>query len=245
MIIPAIDLIDGKVVRLYQGDYEQTTEYQYDPLEVVKKYADAGAEYLHIVDLTCAKDTSKRQIPLIKSMIATGLMKFQSGGGIRTKKDVEDLINAGINRVVIGSLSVSDKETVAAWFEEYGPEAIVLALDVNIDANGNKFVATHGWQNDSGVSIDELIQFYSKFGLKHVLCTDISKDGTLSGSNENLYSELVEEYPQITWQASGGIGQLADIENLKPTKVQSVILGRALLEGIFTLEEAIQCWQDD
>lgn len=245
MIIPAIDLIDGKVVRLYQGDYAQTTEYQYDPLDVVKKYADAGAEYLHIVDLTGAKDTSKRQIPLIKSMIATGLMKFQSGGGIRTKKDVDDLLSAGIERVVIGSLSVSERETVADWFREYGADAIVLALDVNIDVQGNKFVATHGWQNDSGVSIDELIQFYRTVGLKHVLCTDISKDGTLAGSNESLYSELVNEYPDITWQASGGIGQLSDIQNLKPTKVQSVILGRALLEGIFTLEEAIQCWQDD
>jgi phosphoribosylformimino-5-aminoimidazole carboxamide ribotide isomerase len=245
MIIPAIDLIDGKVVRLFQGDYAQTTQYKLDPIDVVKDYASQGAEILHIVDLTGAKDPQKRQIPLIKQMTATGLMRFQSGGGIRSKADVEGLLNAGIERVVIGSLAVSEQETVVQWFEEFGPEHIVLALDVNIDDNNNKFVATHGWQKDSGVSIDTLIERYSKVGLKHVLCTDISKDGTLRGANNSLYAELVAQYPDIQWQASGGIGALSDIEALKPTNVDSVILGRALLEGKFTLEEAIQCWQDE
>lgn len=245
MIIPAIDLIEGNVVRLYQGDYEQKTEYKLNPVDVVKDYASEGAEILHIVDLTGAKDPNKRQIPLIKEMVATGLMMFQSGGGIRTKQDVSDLIDAGIDRVVIGSLAVNQQETVAQWFVEFGAEKIVLALDINIDEEGNKYVATHGWQEDSGVSIEELINHYSKVGLKHVLCTDISKDGTLSGANNSLYKELVTQYPNIEWQASGGIGELNDIEALKPTKVQSVILGRALLEGKFTLAEAITCWQDE
>ncbi len=244
MIIPAIDLIDGKVVRLFQGDYNRTTEYTFDPVEVVKDYASQGATVLHIVDLTGAKDPAKRQIELISKMSATGLMTFQSGGGIRSRDDVVNLIDAGVERVVIGSLAVSKRELVASWFEEFGAEHIVLALDVNIDENNNKFVATHGWQEDSGVSIDELIQYYSDFGLKHVLCTDISKDGTLQGANNSLYKELVEEYPNITWQASGGIGSLDDIDALKPTKVHGVILGRALLEGKFSLTEAISCWQD-
>lgn len=244
MIIPAIDLIEGKVVRLYQGDYAQSTEYQLDPVEVVKDYASQGAEMLHIVDLTGAKDPSKRQIPLIKSMVATGLMAFQAGGGVRTKQDLVDLFNAGVSKVVIGSLAVSEQALVAQWFEEFGADKIVLALDINIDENGNKFVATHGWQQDSGVSIDALIAHYSKVGLVHVLCTDISKDGTLNGANNSLYQELVAQYPKIIWQASGGIGSLNDIEALKPTKVQNVILGRALLEGKFTLKEAIACWQN-
>jgi phosphoribosylformimino-5-aminoimidazole carboxamide ribotide isomerase len=244
MIIPAIDLIDGKVVRLYQGDYNQTTEYKLDPVEVVKSYASAGAQILHIVDLTGAKDTSKRQLSLIKEMVATKLMRFQSGGGIRSEQDVKDLLSAGVERVVIGSKAVSEREEVATWFERYGAEHIVLALDINIDENGNKFVATHGWQQDSGVSIDNLIAFYSKVGLKHVLCTDISRDGTLSGANKSLYAELVAQYPSIDWQASGGIGSLQDIQDLIPTKVQGVILGRALLEGKFTLEEALRCWQN-
>ena len=244
MIIPAIDLIEGKVVRLYQGDYAQTTEYKLDPIDVVKDYASQGAKILHIVDLTGAKDPAKRQIPLIKAMAATGLMTFQSGGGVRTKQDVQDLLSAGVERVVIGSLAVSEQALVAQWFEEFGAKHIVLALDINIDKEGNKFVATHGWQQDSGVSIENLIAHYSKVGLTHVLCTDISRDGTLQGANNNLYLELVAQYPEIQWQASGGIGSLADINALKPSKVQGVILGRALLEGKFTLTEAIACWQD-
>ena len=244
MIIPAIDLIEGKVVRLYQGDYAQTTQYALDPVDVVKDYARQGAKMLHIVDLTGAKDPHKRQITLIQKMVATGVMAFQAGGGVRTKQDVIDMLGAGVQRVVIGSLAVSEQALVASWFEEFGPEKIVLALDVNIDQNGNKMVATHGWQKDSGVSIDTLIAHYSGVGLTHVLCTDISKDGTLRGANNDLYKTLVVQYPTIQWQASGGIGSLADIHSLKPTKVQGVILGRALLEGKFTLVEAIECWQD-
>ncbi|MFT5996792.1 MAG: phosphoribosylformimino-5-aminoimidazole carboxamide ribotide isomerase, partial [Glaciecola sp.] len=204
-----------------------------------------GAKVLHIVDLTGAKDPARRQIPLIKSMVATGLMAFQAGGGVRTKQDVIDLLEAGVDRVVIGSLAVSEQALVARWFEEFGADKIVLALDVNIDQNNNKFVATHGWQQNSGVSIDTLITHYSAVGLIHVLCTDISKDGTLKGANNELYKELVAQYPNIQWQASGGIGSLADISALKPTNVQGVILGRALLEGKFTLLEAIQCWQEE
>ena len=244
MIIPAIDLIEGKVVRLYQGDYAQTTEYKLDPVNVVKDYANQGAKLLHIVDLTGAKDPAKRQITLIKAMVATGLMDFQAGGGVRSKQDVSDLLAAGVNRVVIGSLAVSKQDLVAAWFTEFGADKIVLALDINIDEDGNKFVATHGWQQNSGVSIDTLIKHYSTVGLTHVLCTDISKDGTLQGANNQLYKELVAQYPNIQWQASGGIGSLNDIDALKPTNVQGVILGRALLEGKFTLTEAIKCWQN-
>jgi phosphoribosylformimino-5-aminoimidazole carboxamide ribotide isomerase len=243
MIIPAIDLIEGKVVRLYQGDYEQTTEYKFDPIDVVNQYADDGAQWLHIVDLTGAKDTAKRQLKLISEMVATKRMRFQSGGGVRTKEDVQGLLNAGVERVVIGSLAVTQPELVEAWMEEFGPEHIVLALDINIDEQGNKFVATHGWQKDSGVSIETLIQRYSKVGLQHVLCTDISRDGTLKGANDSLYAEVAKQFPDIQWQASGGIGSLKDIEVLKPTNVAGVILGRALLEGKFTVKEAIACWQ--
>ncbi|MBF7073292.1 1-(5-phosphoribosyl)-5-[(5-phosphoribosylamino)methylideneamino]imidazole-4-carboxamide isomerase [Glaciecola sp. MH2013] len=244
MIIPAIDLIDGKVVRLYQGDYEQTTQYSVDPIDVVNQYADDGAQWLHIVDLTGAKDTSKRQLKLIADMVATKRMRFQSGGGVRSKADVQGLLNAGVERVVIGSLAVTQPEIVEQWMTEFGPEHIVLALDINIDEAGNKFVATHGWQKDSGVSIESLIERYSKVGLQHVLCTDISRDGTLQGANEKLYAEVAKSFPKIQWQASGGIGSLNDIEILKPTKVAGVILGRALLEGKFTVKEAIERWAD-
>jgi phosphoribosylformimino-5-aminoimidazole carboxamide ribotide isomerase len=244
MIIPALDLIDGSIVRLYQGDYEQKTQYSLDPIETVHNYADQGAQWLHIVDLTGAKDTSKRQIALIKRMAATQRMRFQSGGGIRSEEDVAQLLEAGVERVVIGSLAVKQPDLVKSWISQYGAEHIVLALDVNINKQGEKTIATHGWQEDSGVRLEDLLNDFLSVGCQHVLCTDISKDGTLSGSNKALYKEVVEAFPTVQWQASGGIGSIQDIDDLKPTKVQGVILGRSLLEGKFTLKEAITCWQD-
>lgn len=244
MIIPAIDLIDGQVVRLYQGDYEQKTQYALNPVDVVHSYAEQGAQWLHIVDLTGAKDTSARQLDLIRSMVDTNLMQFQAGGGIRQQSDVEQLLNIGVSRVVIGSLAVKEPEKVKNWIAQYGSERIVLALDVNINEAGEKCVATHGWQQDSGVTIESVLDDFAVVNLKHVLCTDISKDGTLQGPNQTLYQSLVTDYPNIAWQASGGIGNLDDIRQLKPSNVKGVILGRALLEGKFNVEEAIQCWRD-
>jgi phosphoribosylformimino-5-aminoimidazole carboxamide ribotide isomerase len=244
MIIPAIDLIDGSVVRLYQGDYAQKTEYQLNPIDVVADYANQGASWLHIVDLTGAKNTSQRQLDLIQDMVATKRMDFQAGGGIRTEQDVAQLLEIGVKRVVIGSLAVQQPALVKGWMQHYGSEAIVLALDINIDPAGNKFIATHGWQKNSEVSIEALLDDFLAVGAKHVLCTDISRDGTLQGANHQLYTELCARFPTVGWQASGGIGQLADIDALKPTGVSGVILGRALLEGKFTLEQAIACWQN-
>lgn len=243
MIIPAIDLIEGSVVRLYQGDYEQKTQYELDPIDVVNNYADQGAKWLHIVDLTGAKDTNKRQLKLIGDIVATGRMQFQAGGGIRSEQDVAQLLELGVKRVVIGSLAVKEPELVKGWVTKYGSEAIVLALDINIDEQGNKFIATHGWQENSGVSLEALLEDFLSVGAKHVLCTDISRDGTLQGANHQLYSEMAAKFPTIEWQASGGIGNLDDIAVLKPTHVSGVILGRALLEGKFTVEQAIECWQ--
>lgn len=244
MIIPAIDLIDGAVVRLYQGDYEQKTQYQLDPVDVVHSYADQGAEWLHIVDLTGAKDTSKRQLSLIQSMVDTKRMQFQAGGGIRSEAEVAQLLELGVSRVVIGSLAVKQPEMVKQWVKTYGNERIVLALDVNIDEQGNKMIATHGWQENSGVSLEAVLEDFAQVDAKHVLCTDISRDGTLQGANEAMYREVSAKFPAVAWQASGGIGGLDDIRALRPSGVQGVILGRALLEGKFTVEEAIACWQN-
>jgi phosphoribosylformimino-5-aminoimidazole carboxamide ribotide isomerase len=244
MIIPAIDLIDGHVVRLYQGDYEQKTEYELNPVDVVHSYADQGATWLHIVDLTGAKDTHKRQLTRIKSMVDTQRMKFQAGGGIRSEEEVAQLLDIGVSRVVIGSLAVKQPELVKSWVEKYGPEHIVLALDINISEEGEKLIATHGWQENSGVALEDLLEDFATVGAKHVLCTDISRDGTLQGANTQLYQEMATRFPNVSWQASGGIGSLNDIEALKPTNVGGVILGRALLEGKFTVKEAIECWQN-
>ena len=146
--------------------------------------------------------------------------------------------------MVVGSLAVKETALVKSWVEKYGPEHIVLALDINIDEQGNKFIATHGWQENSGVSLEQILGEFAEVGAKHVLCTDISRDGTLQGSNVALYTEVCKQFPAVSWQASGGIGSLDDIRALRPTGVGGVILGRALLEGKFNVEEAIACWQN-
>ena len=242
MMIPAIDLIDGEVVRLFQGDYQQKTQYQYTAKERQDAYAKAGATVMHFVDLDGAKDSTKRQLALLKTLVKHDSMTIQVGGGVRCKADVHQLLSLGADRIVIGSLAIKEPALVQQWLTEFGGEHIVLALDVKIDASGNKTLPTHGWIEDSGVNLESLLDDYIAAGLIHVLCTDISKDGTLSGSNVEMYQELCQQYPSIKWQASGGIGSLDDIKALIPTGVDCVILGRSLLEGKFTLEEAIACW---
>ena len=244
MIIPALDLIDGKVVRLHQGDYGQQRDYGSDPLPRLQDYEAQGAQVLHLVDLTGAKDPAKRQIPLLQKLLAGVSVPVQVGGGVRTEKDVAALLEAGASRVVVGSTAVKSPETVQQWFKRFGADALVLALDVRIDEAGRKQVAVSGWQENSGVTLEALVESYLPFGLKHVLCTDISRDGTLSGSNVALYEEVCARYPQVAFQSSGGIGELNDIRALRGTGVQGVIVGRALLEGKFTVTEAIQCWQN-
>ena len=242
MIIPAIDLINGKVVRLYQGDYGQKTEYTASAQERFDLYVAAGATQLHLVDLDGAKDASQRQLTVIRELLKNTRAPVQIGGGVRSEQDVKDLLDAGANRVVVGSTAVKSPELVMGWMEKYGADQIVLALDVNIDADGRRKIAVAGWQQDSGVTIEDLIERFLPAGLTHVLCTDISRDGTLLGSNVALYQSLAAQYPQVSFQASGGIGGIADIEALKGSGVGGVILGRSLLEGKFTAEEAIACW---
>ena len=242
MIIPAIDLINGKVVRLYQGDYGQKTEYTASAQERFDLYVAAGATQLHLVDLDGAKDASQRQLTVIRELLKNTRAPVQIGGGVRSEQDVKDLLDAGANRVVVGSTAVKSPELVMGWMEKYGADKIVLALDVNIDADGRRKIAVAGWQQDSGVTIEDLIERFLPAGLTYVLCTDISRDGTLLGSNVALYQSLAAQYPQVSFQASGGIGGIADIEALKGSGVGGVILGRSLLEGKFTAEEAIACW---
>ncbi|MFE8104231.1 1-(5-phosphoribosyl)-5-[(5-phosphoribosylamino)methylideneamino]imidazole-4-carboxamide isomerase [Brenneria goodwinii] len=244
MIIPALDLIGGQVVRLHQGDYGQQRQYGSNPLPRLQDYQRQGAQVLHLVDLTGAKDPCARQIPLLKTLLSGVSVPVQVGGGIRTEQDVEALLNAGASRVVIGSTAVKQPELVQQWFTRYGADALVLALDVRIDAHGVKRVAISGWQENSEATLEQTVEQYLPFGLKHVLCTDISRDGTLSGSNVELYREVCRRYPQVAFQASGGIGNLADIANLRGSGVQGVIVGRALLEGKFNVAEAISCWQN-
>ena len=244
MIIPALDLIDGKVVRLHQGDYGQQRDYGNDPLPRLQDYQQQGGEVLHLVDLTGAKDPAARQIPLLRKLLAGVSVPVQVGGGIRSEEDVAALLEAGAARVVIGSTAVRQPDVVKQWFTRFGADALVLALDVHIAADGSKNIAVSGWQEDSGVTLEQIVDQFLPYGLKHVLCTDISRDGTLSGSNVALYQEVCARYPQVAFQSSGGIGSLEDIAALRGSGVKGVIVGRALLEGKFTVKEAIACWQN-
>lgn len=245
MIIPAIDLIDGCVVRLHQGDYGARRDYGEDPLARLQRYQASGAQLLHIVDLTGAKDPKARQIPLLRELLGSLSIPVQTGGGIRSADDVRSLLNAGAARVVVGSAAVKRTDEVAGWMKTFGADKLVLALDVRINQAGNAEVAVSGWQENSGVLMDDLIRAFEPAGLRYVLTTDISKDGTLAGPNTALYAKLAQTFPNIDFQASGGIGSLDDIRAVSHTGAAGVIVGRALLEGKFTLEEAIECWPNE
>lgn len=244
MIIPALDLIDGTVVRLHQGDYTQQRHYTQDPLSQLQAYEQQGARCLHLVDLTGAKDPHARQTSLITLLLSHISIPVQVGGGIRSEQDVATLLEAGASRVVIGSSAIRQPERLKQWFNRFSPQTLVLALDIRMTATGAKNIAINGWQEDSGMTLEQMIEQYLPDGLQHVLCTDITCDGTLNGSNVALYQEICARYPQVAFQSSGGIGTLTDITALRGSGVQGVIVGRALLEGKFTLEEAIRCWQN-
>lgn len=245
MIIPAIDLIDGCVVRLHQGDYGARRDYGEDPLARLQRYQASGAKLLHIVDLTGAKDPKARQIPLLRELLGSLSIPVQTGGGIRSADDVRSLLDAGAARVVVGSAAVKRTDEVAGWMKIFGADKLVLALDVRINQAGNAEVAVSGWQENSGVLMDDLIRAFEPVGLRYVLTTDISKDGTLAGPNTALYAKLAQTFPTIDFQASGGIGSLDDIRAVSHTGAAGVIVGRALLEGKFTLEEAFECWPNE
>lgn len=244
MIIPAIDLIDGQVVRLYQGSYDKTTEYRFSPQFLRDSYAAAGSPWLHVVDLSGAREATQRQLSLLTSLMTDSPLKIQTGGGVRTEQDLQQLLDIGASRVVIGSVAIRQPQLVQQWLQKYGGDNIVLALDVVINDKGQKTLPSHGWIEQSDITLEQVLDGYISAGAKHILCTDISKDGTLSGANVALYQELTRAYPQLQWQASGGIGSLNDIRALRGSGVAGVILGRSLLEGKFTLQEAIACWQN-
>ena len=241
MIIPAIDLIDGRVVRLHQGDYGAERSYGDDPLERLQAYEAAGARLLHIVDLTGAKDPGKRQIPLLKHLLSNLSVPVQTGGGVRTEEDVRALLDAGAARVVVGSTAVRRTEEVLRWMRTFGADRIVLALDVRIDAAGRRTIAVSGWQESSGVVIEDLIRAFEPAGLRHVLTTDISRDGMLCGPAVALYADLQRRFPQVEITVSGGVSSPDDIARLEREGLRSVIVGKALYEGRITLEKPGPC----
>ncbi len=238
-VIPAIDLRGGQVVRLKQGDYAQQTTYAADPRELARRYADAGARWLHLVDLDGARSGRLDNLAVIAA-IATDGMAIQAGGGVREEADLQRLFDAGVQRVVVGSVAVRDPARVAAWLAKYGAERLTLALDTR-HAEGRWVLPSAGWTEVEARTLDELAPWYAARGARHLLCTDIDRDGMLAGFNLDLYRHLVTSMPQLALQASGGVRSLDDIRAARDAGANAVILGRALLEGSFTVAEALAC----
>ena len=235
IIYPAIDLIAGEIVRLHKGDFAQKTTYGTDPVAVAKSYAEAGASWLHLVDLDGAKDPAQRQTDLIGRIISGSGLKVQTGGGIRSRADVEALVAAGASRVVIGSLAVREPDLVAAMIRDFGVDTICLAADV-VRPDDEFLIAVSGWQEASDMSLSAFLSGFEVAGLRHVLCTDIDRDGTMRGPNVDLYHSVKNDFPKIHLQASGGVKGIEDLEGL-PT--DGVIIGRAIYEGAIDLRAAL------
>ena len=241
IIYPAIDLRGGRVVRLTEGRFDQEKSYGDDPLAVAKDFAAAGATWLHVVDLDGAKDPAKRQTALVQKLARESGLRMQTGGGIRDEAQITALLAAGAQRVIIGSLAAKQPELVRGWLKKYGAEKIILSPDVRLDADGTARVAAAGWQESTGVVLEDFLHGFLPAGLVHILCTDISRDGRLTGPNIALYAQLAKKFPSLQIQASGGVSSLADLRDLKPTGSAGVIVGRALYEKKFTLQEALAC----
>ena len=240
IIYPAIDLKSGQCVRLYQGSFDQVTTYDLDPITVAQKYELEGAEFLHLVDLDGAKQGDAAQTDIVLNIAKNTKLKVQMGGGIRTKAYAERLLAAGIWRIVVGSLAIKNPAEVKTWIQGFGSGHVVLALDVRTQKVEVPMLATHGWQEASKISLWQILDDYQNAGLKHVLCTDIDVDGTLQGPNIPLYQECQERYPELQFQASGGIGSLQDLEQLAQMSMSGVVIGKALYEQKITLVDALK-----
>ena len=222
-IIPASDLQDGKCVR--------------DPAEIARQFAGLAVTTLHLVDLDGARTGHQSNRDIVTAIAAESTLQVQLGGGIRDHATLTGWFAAGVQRCVVGSLALTDPDSVKAWLSQHGGDRIVLALDIRFDRQQEPVVTTHGWTRDSNATLFECIDDFLTAGLRHVLCTDVSRDGAMSGPNLALYERIMARYPQLSLQASGGIRHIADCENLRRIGVPAAISGRALLDGRISAEE--------
>jgi phosphoribosylformimino-5-aminoimidazole carboxamide ribotide isomerase len=236
-LIPAIDLKAGHCVRLLHGDFARETRYEASPASLLEKYRDMGADWLHVVDLDGAKDGSLGNRDAIVHLAAQRSVKLQVGGGLRNTAVVSQMLDAGVARVVIGSAAVTQIDQVRSWLDHFGPERVALAFDVRLDEGGTPHVATHGWQRQSELSLWDALENFAGAQLKHVLCTDVGRDGALTGPNLGLYAEAVRRHPEIEWQASGGVRGAADLHALRRAGAAAAITGKALLEELIPRQE--------
>lgn len=238
LIIPAIDLQAGYCVRLKQGQFDQMTQFTIPPIERAMYFATSGAKRLHVVDLDGARMGTMQQLPLICSMQNTGI-PVQAGGGIRTLEQAKNCISSGLSKLVLGSIAISDPALTVQIIQEINPERIILAFDVRIQDN-IPVPAINGWQTTSDNTLWDVVSYYHLLGINQILCTDIACDGMMSGPNFNLYQQAVKLYPNIGWQASGGIRNKEDIARLDSLGVSAAILGLTLYQGDFNLSECLE-----
>jgi phosphoribosylformimino-5-aminoimidazole carboxamide ribotide isomerase len=236
-LIPAIDLKGGRCVRLLRGDFAAETRYEAEPRALLDKYRSYGADWIHVVDLDGARDGNAGNRGVIAELAAAPGLKLQVGGGLRDLSAVEQTLASGAARVVVGSAAATQPEEVARWLARFGSDRVALALDVRIDASGTPCLATHGWQRQSALPLWEAVARFEDAGLVHVLCTDVSRDGALSGPNLDLYADAARRFARIAWQASGGIRDARDLGALAARGVSAAVSGKALLEDLIPLEE--------
>ena len=235
IIIPAIDIIDGKCVRLTQGDYTQKKIYDDNPAEVAKRYEDHGFSHLHVVDLDGAKSKHVINIDTLREITRTTDLKVDFGGGVKSNEDIEKVFEAGAAMITGGSIAVREPEVFKHWIDLYGPEKVILGADVK-----DRHIAVGGWMETSEQDIVEFIDHYTKRSVKYIICTDISRDGVLNGPAIDLYKELLKEFPGINLIASGGVGSMKDVEELAGSGVWGVIIGKAIYEGRIHLDDLIK-----
>jgi phosphoribosylformimino-5-aminoimidazole carboxamide ribotide isomerase len=237
LLIPAIDLRGGHCVRLYQGDFSAETRYAPGPLELLARYQTFGASWVHVVDLDGARDGVLANRSVIAALARSAGVKLQVGGGVRTPAVIEDLLGAGVERVVVGSAAIEQPEEAARWLAHFGAERICFAFDVRLDAKGEPRPRTRGWTEGSQLTLWQALTPFVAVGLKHVLCTDIERDGAMTGPNLSLYRSAVQRFPQLAWQASGGVRDATDLAALARLGVAAAVSGKALLEERMTSEE--------
>lgn len=231
-IFPAIDLRGGKVVRLLKGDYDQMTVFGDDPLAAAKKFAAAGAEFLHVVDLDGAKDGDNPNFDVVRALALESGLKVEIGGGIRSEETIKRYLDAGVWRVILGTIAVKDPDFTADMIRKYGGR-----VAVGVDIDGRK-AAIHGWTEVSEITVDQIFARLAADGVSCIICTDISKDGAMEGTNRQLYRELSEKYP-VDIVASGGVSSMEDVAALADMGVYGAIIGKALYTGDIDLAEAI------
>lgn len=233
-IIPAIDIIDGKCVRLSKGDYDSKIIYNENPLEVAKLFEDNGFNYLHIVDLDGAKSSKVVNFDILESISKNTNLKIDFGGGVKSTDDFKRVIDAGANQVTVGSIAVKNPMLLFDWINEYGADRIILGADVK-----GLNIATDGWLETSDLTLFNFLKDYYAKGIRNVLCTDISKDGMLEGPAFELYSFIMAEYKDVDLIASGGVSCIEDVIKLKNNGIPSVVIGKAIYENKIDLKELV------